>query len=160
MQKGSQARPTTDKLRSSIFSILHNVEGQIILDSFAGSGALGIEAYSRGASYVDFIDTDTSSIEINAKLIEKGKYSIFKGDFLKVYKNLTKKYDIIFLDPPYGKYSPNEILNICSTLLSDNGIIIYEEYFKTDFSAVDESIFELEKEKRYGDTSLKIYKAK
>lgn len=160
MQKGSQARPTTDKVRSSIFSILHNVEGARVLDGFAGSGAMGIEAYSRGAGSIDFIDLDTSSLQLNLNLLDKSIYKLYKGDFLKLAPTLCGGYDLIFIDPPYGKYEPEMILNICSKILCETGLIVYEEYFKTDFSRIDREKYNIEKEKRYGDTSVIIFSKK
>ncbi len=69
-----------------------------ILDAFAGTGALGIEAYSRGALHIDFIDKDISSLKINTALMEKGSYNIYKGDYLKICSTLNKQYDLIIFD--------------------------------------------------------------
>lgn len=153
----SKTRPTTDKLRSAVFSILGDrVEGSIVLDGFAGTGALGIESYSRGAEYVDFMDKDITVLKSNLVLMDKKSYGVKKGDFLKQGIGLRKGYDIIFLDPPYNEYKTNEVLEVVSMggLLSENGIIVYEEFYKTEFVTAD--LFELYDERRYGDTVVRF----
>ena len=153
----SKTRPTTDKLRSSIFSILGDLsEYPDILDGFAGTGALGIESYSRGSSSVDFIDLDKSSIEINTKLMDLGSFRVFKGDYFKILPTLNKQYDLIFIDPPYNQFPTSEILQpiIDNNLLKYRGIILYEEFYKTDFISINDlSIID---ERKYGDTIIRF----
>lgn len=150
-------RPTTDKLRSAVFSILSDMqEYPEVLDAFAGTGALGIEAYSRGASHIDFIDKDVSLLKINTALMEKGTYNIYKGDYLKICSTLNKQYDLIIFDPPYNIYKTNEILAavIRSSILKDDGIILYEEFYKTEF--INHDKFKITDERRYGDTIIRF----
>ena len=154
---GSKTRPTTDKLRSAVFSIISDMQDYPeILDAFAGTGALGIEAYSRGASHIDFIDKDVSSLKINTALMEKGSYNIYRGDYLKICATLNKQYDLIIFDPPYNMYKTNEILaSVCSNnILKDDGIILYEEFYKTEF--INYEKFEIIDERRYGDTIIRF----
>lgn len=154
---GGKTRPTTDKLRSALFSILgYGIEGSRVLDAFAGTGAFGIEAYSRGAEYVDFIDRDITSLKMNLSLMKKQSYGMKKGDFFKTASLLNKSYDIIFLDPPYNEYKTSDVLSVIrdNSLLKDNGIIIYEEFYKTEFVSIDEYI--IEDERRYGDTIVRF----
>lgn len=153
----SKTRPTTDKIRSSIFSIFGDLsEYPDILDGFAGTGALGIESYSRGASNIDFIDLDKTSLEINTKLMENGSYRIFKGDYFKVLPSLNKQYDLIILDPPYNEFKTTDVLKpiINNNLLKYRGIILYEEFYKTEFKVIEElSIID---ERKYGDTIIRF----
>ncbi len=127
-----------------------------ILDAFAGTGALGIEAYSRGALYIDFIDKDISSLKINTLLMEKGRYNIYKGNYLKICLSLNKQYDLIIFDPPYNMYKTNDILDsvYSNNLLKNDGIILYEEFYKTEFTYND--IFEIIDERRHGDTIIRF----
>ena len=126
-------RPTADKARQGIFNCLQfYIASSNILDLFAGSGAYGIEALSRNAKFVTFIDNDALAIQaINENLnnlnVEKEKYEIIKDDY-KCIENLQKKFDIIFLDPPYKMTIFDTFLDIVekNKLLNNNGIIVYE----------------------------------
>lgn len=156
-QISSKTRPTTDKLRSSIFSILGEMDKyENILDAFAGTGAIGIEAFSRGAKHIDFIDKDINTLKINTKLMDKGSYNIYKGDFFKMAKSLNKQYDLIVFDPPYNLYSTKDILDITRecNLLKNDGIILFEEFYKTEFK-VNISFYVYD-ERKYGDTIIRF----
>jgi 16S rRNA (guanine(966)-N(2))-methyltransferase RsmD len=156
LKKSSLIRPTTEKLRMAVFSILYNkVNGAIVLDLFCGSGALGIEAISRGAEFCSFIDINLYSFRLNMNLLDRTNYDYFEGDIFKVIHNLNRAYDIIFIDPPYGMYSCEKILNIIAinSLIKYNGIIIYEESVR-NIITLDENRFFIVKEKIYGDTKI------
>ena len=105
--KGLIARPTQDRVREAWFSILGaEVEGARVLDLFAGSGALGLEALSRGALRADFVEKARSSLEALEKNVASldvaGRVTIVKGDALKVVEAITPGvYDLVFADPPY-----------------------------------------------------------
>ncbi len=127
-----------------------------ILDAFAGTGAIGIEAFSRGAKHIDFIDKDINTLKINTKLMDKGSYNIYKGDFFKMAKSLNKQYDLIVFDPPYNLYSTKDILDITRecNLLKNDGIILFEEFYKTEFK-VNISFYVYD-ERKYGDTIIRF----
>lgn len=127
-----------------------------ILDAFAGTGALGIEAYSRGARNIDFIDKDINTLKINAKLMDNSSYNIYKGDYFKTAEKLNKQYDLIIFDPPYDVYSTKDVLDKASeyNLLKDNGIILYEEFYKTKF--IENHAFSIYDERKYGDTVIRF----
>ena len=127
-----------------------------ILDAFAGTGAIGIEAFSRGAKHIDFIDKDINTLKINTKLMDKGSYNIYKGDFFKMAKSLNKQYDLIVFDPPYNLYSTKDILDITRecNLLKNDGIIFFEEFYKTEFK-VNISFYVYD-ERKYGDTIIRF----
>lgn len=127
-------RPTTDRIKETIFNILNSrnilIDG-VVLDLFAGSGALGLEALSRGAQQVIFADTDNSSIKlINANLNLLGvKCPVFNSDYMLTLKKLAgMKFDLIILDPPYALKPEKEVIELILKydLLNPNGIIFIE----------------------------------
>lgn len=133
-KSGNTTRPTADRVKEALFSIIgDSIQDAEVLDVFAGSGALGLESLSRGASFVTLCDNDAESIDILQKNIEKTKnrlnenVSVFHMDAEKLVKSTDKIFDIIFLDPPYG-YNIDKILKIIyeRELLKSSGIIVYE----------------------------------
>ncbi len=125
-------RPTPNRLRETLFNILqHDIKLSKCLDGFAGTGALGLEAYSRGASQVTFLESNLTifkQLAENTKEFPHSEIECIHIDCLKYLKQTTKKFDIIFLDPPFKK---DFWLQCCQTiiernLLEDNGIIYLE----------------------------------
>lgn len=173
MPKGVEIRPTQDKVRQAIFNILGDVNGKNVLELFAGSGAFGIEAISRGAKGVTFVDNNFHCIQtIKSNLESLGvpisKYNIIKADALKfparagqTRAGIYGKIDIIFLDPPYYKeMAKNCLINIDSCdILSPVGLVIIEHFKKDALDAELERLLFLD-ERRYGDTLITIFKAK
>ncbi len=129
--EGDSTRPTLQRVKEGIFSsIQFNVPGAKVLDLFAGSGQMGIEALSRNASFAVFVDENKEASDIITKnlkscsLEEKSKVLKTRaGDFLST---TNEKFDIIFLDPPFEKGILDEIFLKVFNLLSENGIIIAE----------------------------------
>lgn len=126
-------RPTLDRVKEPLFSIIQNhIEEANVLDLFAGSGALGIEALSRGAKHCTFCDKSYKAIQMIKENVAKTKFTeksqIVNKDYKKCLEELNKSYDIIFIDPPYKKDiaidSINRILE--KSLLAKSGIIIIE----------------------------------
>ncbi len=151
-------RPTMDRVKESLFGIIqNNLKDSICLDLFAGSGSLGIEALSNGASICYFVDKNKQILNIlknNLKGIENS--ILIEKDYLMALEELkTKKFDIIFLDPPY-KYnlitpSIQKIMEF--DMLNKDGIIVCEyenEDIKCDLKLL--------KTKKYGSKNIKIYK--
>ncbi|NLT18037.1 MAG: Ribosomal RNA small subunit methyltransferase D [Firmicutes bacterium ADurb.Bin080] len=134
-EKGDSIRPTTDRVKESIFNLIQSYIGEShVLDLFAGSGALGIEALSRGAENCVFCDKSSLSIEVLKKNLSKidEKYEIFQRDYSFVISQMAKegrKFNIIFLDPPYNTIEESRILAEISdsNILSENGIIVLEK---------------------------------
>lgn len=159
--RGKGVRPSTDRLRSAIFSILSDkVEGTYVLDLFSGTGSLGIEALSRGAKFAVFLDIETFNLKENLKQLSINEnIKIFKGDFLSILKKISISFDIIFIDPPYGKYKPSLVLNSIKHLCHNDTMVVFEEAKNTVFDNIDNSF--IEKDSRiYGDTQIKIYEVK
>lgn len=132
--EGNNTRPTLDRVKEALFNIIQcKVPEAKALDLFSGSGALGIEALSRGAAFCVMCDKEYEAIEIINKNLKKThleqKAKIIKNDYKKAL-NLLKgqKFDLIFIDPPYAKdLAVDSIKNIIElNLLADDGIIILE----------------------------------
>ena len=161
--EGNNTRPTLDRVRESLFNILQNrILNAEILDLFAGSGALGIEALSRGASKVTFCDNSKEAIKIIHKNVEKVKMSskskILLDDFDEcLIKIRNEKYDLIFLDPPYDSdFSIRAVKKITSLgMLKEDGIIIIEtddeQKMKEDLKKINANVYDLRK---YGRVKL------
>ena len=125
-------RPTLDRVKESLFNILHTkISDSIVLDLFAGSGALGIECASRGAKKVTFCDKDRKAIAVIKQNVKKArveqKVEIIQGDFKDCLAG-KEKYDIIFLDPPYATNLAIEALQqiIEKSCLTQEGIVVIE----------------------------------
>ena len=156
-------RPTTDKVKEAMFSIIMPyISESICVDLFSGTGNLGLGAISRGASKCYFCDNSRESIQIIKKNIDyckAGDKSVIKsGDFRKVLESMREKADIFFMDPPYeaGYYSDAFEKIAERGLLSDDGIIIAEH---RDSLELPDALmgFEKLKERKYGQIVLSIY---
>lgn len=131
--EGLNTRPTLDRVKESMFNILqNNIKDRIILDLFAGSGAIGLEFISRGAKKAFLCEKEKNAIDIINKNIQKmhveSKVKIAFMDYRKFLETSNDKYDLIFLDPPYETdfISKSTELIIKKNLLNDDGIIIAE----------------------------------
>jgi len=155
--KGDAVRPTTDKVKEAMFgAIQFQIQGANVLDAFAGSGALGIEALSRGAAHVDFVErskTCLKTLEQNLNAIGADNGRVYRGDVIKLMPSLGQ-YDIMFLDPPYdeGLYSPVLEAAREGKKLVPGATVVLECRKKFDF--VLPMGYNLTKSKDYGDISL------
>lgn len=166
--KGDQTRPTSDKIKESIFQMIGPFfEGGICLDLFAGSGALGIEGISRGMERAIFIEKDSKAIKVvhdNIKQLGMSDQTeVFRTDAfrsLNVLKKRNIQFDLIFVDPPYGKLNDNEIITQINEkgLLKKRGIIYYE-YEITDKSITDQINLSIIKQVDYGTTGVTLFQA-
>lgn len=151
----NKIRPTTDRIKETLFNILASkgLSGAVtVLDLFGGSGALGIESISRGAIKTVFIDRDPDSIKLirqNLKHVgaSENDYEIYNVDFSFALKKLCgKKFDIIFADPPYAKGLEGEIISLIDKygVLSDVGALVIEHSVDNNFDvgnfAVDKRV--------------------
>ena len=154
-------RPTMDRVKESLFGMIQNkVKNSVVLDLFAGSGSLGIEALSNGANTVYFIDNNIELINIIKKNTSSmnDEIHIYKSDYssaLEMFKNSNIKFDIIFLDPPYKLNLINDCLEkiVKYDLLNKDGIVVCEY----ENEAIESNIFKLIKEKKYGSKKIKIF---
>lgn len=130
---GMDTRPTLDRVKEAVFNIIFSrVYDAAVLDLFAGSGALGIEALSRGAAWSTFADNNANAVSTIKSNLRKARfddnYEVIFGDSIDFLKKTDKKYDIIFLDPPYKAGLYEEILNIIKqrSILNGGGIVVLE----------------------------------
>lgn len=154
-------RPTMDRVKESLFGMIQKyVVDSIVLDLFAGSGSLGIEALSMGASKSYFVDYNSKIYNILKKNTSNMDNCILMNidylNALNTFKDNNIKFDLIILDPPYKMNLINNCLDKIYEydLLNSNGIIICE--FETEIVTTD--YFELLKEKKYGSKMIRIYK--
>lgn len=160
-----RVRPTTDRVKESMFNIVQDwAYDSQVLDLFAGSGALGIEALSRGASQAVFCDNSLDSIKIIKSNIEKARVAdrsqIVSGDFKRCLRDMEAKnqsFDMIFVDPPYYEGLFEEVLDTIRSckILKKDGIVIVEHDAKKPIGQVEG--LEVYKEKKYGITMLTFY---
>ena len=146
-------RPTKSRVRKSIFDIINPFDFSSVLDLFSGTGILGFESISRGASSITFVEKDVKSIRLLHRNKEK-----FEGVPIKIIKNKVElflektndSFDLIFADPPYDKIDYNWLFNSCIKKLSKNGKLVVE--MKKNNFIYDNCI-----EKIYGDTKVLLY---
>lgn len=161
--KDNSVRPTTDKAREALFSILANdIWGSRVLDLFGGTGGLGLEALSRGAAECVFADQSKESIRMiknNIAHCGAGDRSrVMTGDFRRVLASQREPFDLIFLDPPYGSGMMDTCFSMIreNELLKEEGFIVAEhrkeEQFPEEFHG-----YRLVKQRRYGIVMLSIY---
>ncbi len=155
---GKDTRPTTDRIKETLFNILQtDIYDSSFLDLYAGSGSIGIEALSRGASRAVFVENAKAAVKcINenlkfTKLDEKG--IVFEQDVLSAIAKMDGKYlfDIVFMDPPYGNDYEIDVLKALknSSIIDKETIIIIEETLRADLSYIESSGFNIYKEKHY-----------
>ena len=157
--KGLETRPTSDQIKETLFNMLQGyTEGANFLDLYAGSGQIGIEALSRGAEFAAFVEKSDEAVKCIKANIDKTKFAdksmILKLEDLSGIRTLElekKRFDIVFLDPPYNQGLEQGILTalVGSAILNDEVIIIVEASKNTDFSFVDYLGLKIVKDKIY-----------
>ena len=169
--KGLTIRPTPDKVKGAIFNILGDrIIESSFLDLFAGTGAIGIEALSRGAKEIIFVDDNIKAINLIKENLSRCKMQdarckIVKENAVEFIKSVGQgfspaKFDFIFLDPPYkSDLGEKALIEISSfNILKEDGEIIWEHYYKTEYRIQNtEDRIKLKRTVRYGDSSLSFY---
>ncbi|MBM3944752.1 MAG: 16S rRNA (guanine(966)-N(2))-methyltransferase RsmD [SAR202 cluster bacterium] len=162
--RGSGLRPTSEKVRAAIFSILGpDLEGARVLDCYAGTGALGLEALSRGAASADFIEADDRGCrDIRQALRELGMEEhgrVYKGKVERTVGRMTGRYDIVFADPPYDddpwdelltRFGYDGLLNEGATVVAEhrNKRVLNDRYGRLGVSS----------RRKYGDTAVTFFR--
>ncbi|MFC1899022.1 16S rRNA (guanine(966)-N(2))-methyltransferase RsmD [Chloroflexota bacterium] len=162
--KGTTTRPATDLVRGAIFSILENTtdDWSQVLDLFSGSGALGIEALSRGAEWADFVERKPRCCGIIKQNLEKSglfnQAHVYCSSVNKALSFLDKEYDIILIDPPYPDRSIHSVLTQLEESeivgLKTTVVVTHSPHFplKPDYATL-----KLDKEYRHGDSCINLY---
>ncbi len=161
--KNFLTRPTADRVKESLFSILNGLinfsEVNAVLDIFAGTGALGLESMSRGASSATFIDTTTEIICDNITRAKFEACNVLRGDFEKILRRLAKEnlaFDLIFSDPPYARGLAQKSLELVAELNLLNGLMIVEHGAEETLDAP--AAFQLVRKTVYGRmTAIEIF---
>ncbi len=164
--RGSDLRPTSDRVRSAVFSILgaDAIRGVRALDLYAGSGALGFEALSRGAASVDFVESNGRRCRfIRQSLEEMGlseRGSVHNGKVERIMESLEGSYGLVFADPPYALDNWNELMRTMNRarFLIEGGIVVAEHRHNTELSEEFGRLALLTR-RRYGDTAISMYEA-
>lgn len=170
--KGSSTRPTTGKLREAVFNICQShIEGAQFLDLFAGSGAMGLEGLSRGASSAVFIDNNAEAVRCLRSNIDslgvQDQTTVINGDVLAKLKLLEKRgssFDIIYVDPPYAmgvdgiSYSEKILRSIDEgALLLPGGVLFIEESIEAAPNPLNLKILAIKKSRNFGHSILQQY---
>jgi len=163
--EGMETRPTTDRTKETLFNIIQfDVQDSVFLDLFAGSGGIGIEALSRGAKEAVFVDNSKDAegcILQNLKHTKLDSFAtVYKQDVFVALTRMEyqKKFDIVFMDPPYNKELEQRVLEYLSTssLVDEETTIIFEASLETDLGFLDVLPFEVIKIKQY-KTNMHVF---
>lgn len=146
-------RPTSQRVREAIFSTLGDIiQGARVLDLFAGSGALGLEALSRGASEATFVDSSRASIEAIKKNIASlglaPRTRVIKADAASFVRACLERFDVVFMDPPYHKRLATDLAPHVYRLVEAGGILVIEHERFIEIG------MEIWKQKHYGHTTV------
>ena len=162
--EGMLTRPTADRVKEALFSIINfDLPGSVVLDLFAGTGQLGIEALSRGAKSAVFVDAREDACKIVRENLRRTKLDtqakVVRSDYLDFLRRSKEKFDIILLDPPYAEVFLETALKTIAEIdiLQPGGIIITERPLGKDL-LLDFEGFARSKDYKYGNTLLTLYR--
>lgn len=168
--RGAETRPTSDRVREAIFNITSSrLDGARVLDLFAGTGALGVEALSRGAAHATFVDCDRGLCQTIATNLENlecdpSRYVVVLRDVRRVFKQTPGPFDLVFIDPPYGHHLELEALAALAApgMLSADALVVVEHASRETHAlpAAAAAAFGEPDTRAYGDTSVTLYRPK
>lgn len=160
--EGEQVRPTTDRVKESLFNILqYSIEGRRFLDLFAGSGQIGLEALSRGAAQAVFVDSSRESVRVVEQNVESTGFSdcarVVQADFASFLRGNREKFDVAFLDPPYRTGLLAQALPLVAGQMNPGGVVVCEH---PQDEALPQQAGEFSKGKsyRYGKIMLTLFR--
>lgn len=170
--RGRDVRPTSDRVREALFSILNDVDGDVVLDLFAGTGALGLEALSRGAAAATFVEIDRQAHEVVSRNIDatvtgdRSRIDLIKGDALRVVPSLSlaeRRFDLIFFDPPYDRTLQllESMEDVLPTICAQSSRVIIEVATRHKIAIVRAAEAwgaQVLTERTYSDTTIAILK--
>jgi 16S rRNA (guanine966-N2)-methyltransferase len=167
LPKACRIRPTSDRVKESLFDILHSVEGVYFLDIYAGCGNVGLEALSRGARRSVFVERDPRLVETIRENLQvlgfEGQGEVIVANAKQALQNLKDSgdtFDILFADPPYEENILSEILKYLDggELLAENGIIVLQHSVREDPKTCFPQTLVIKDQRWYGDTMLSFLK--
>jgi 16S rRNA (guanine966-N2)-methyltransferase len=154
---GRDTRPTSDRVRENIFNILGPIDDAVVLDLYAGSGAMGLEALSRGAAQAVFVERDPDAVRAIERNLDtlRLRGTVLRQDAVAVLAGASRKYDLVFVDPPYDMYPDLEpqLARYLPPVLSDNAVVVVE----TDQRVEPSLALELRTSRRYGSARVTVY---
>jgi len=157
--KGNTIRPTTDRTKEWIYSVLYNVSDVTVLDLFCGAGNLGLEALSRGALNCVFVDDSSEAISLTGYNVRQAKYdskaTIIRNDAIRFLKSNVGQFDLILADPPYRYTNGQELFSGVAQSLEEHGRFVFESG-EHSLEPEDQALVLLQ-EKTMGSTIVKIY---
>jgi 16S rRNA (guanine(966)-N(2))-methyltransferase RsmD len=161
--RGLDTRPTSDRVRENVFNLVGPVDGARVLDLFAGSGALGIEALSRGAASAVFVERDSDAVQTIARNLDRLRLTgarVVYGDVLWTIAQEASsgaKYDLVLVDPPYGMLTEIQprLARHLPALLADDGLVVVE----TDARVEPELPLLVRTSRKYGQTRITLFEA-
>ncbi|MGM9606774.1 MAG: 16S rRNA (guanine(966)-N(2))-methyltransferase RsmD [Oscillospiraceae bacterium] len=160
---GLDTRPTTDKVKESVFNIIQfDIEGRKVLDLFGGTGQMGIEALSRGAEHVTFVDLAPAAVSIIRQNLETtgftGSARVVQSDWRAFLSSCREKFDLIFLDPPYKTPMLENALETIAAIdiLSEHGIIVCESPLDKELPDLA-APYEKGRDYKYGKIKVTLY---
>jgi len=153
--KGLDTRPTSDRVRESVFNLIGPVEGASVLDLYAGSGALGLEALSRGAGRVVFVESDREACRTIDRNLEKLRLNavVVCQDVARALATEKRHYDLVLLDPPYEMTDYTTLARHLPRLLADGGLVVAE----TAASIEPDLPLEVRTSRRYGAARVTLF---
>jgi len=158
---GLATRPTSDRVRENVFNIVQSwVADAVVLDLFAGSGAMGLEALSRGAERAVFVESNAQACRVIDRNLEKLRLTgaqVACSDVGRFVAADTRTYDLVFCDPPYEEYAALEptLARYVPRLLADNGLLVLETAAKTE----PQLPLEQRTSRRYGSARITLFEA-
>jgi 16S rRNA (guanine966-N2)-methyltransferase len=154
---GRDTRPTSDRVRENVFNILGPIDDAVVLDLYAGSGAMGLEALSRGAAHAVFVERDPDALRAIEKNLDKLRLrgTVLRQDAVAVLAGENRKYDLVFVDPPYDMYPDLEpqLARYLPPVLSDNAVVVVE----TDARVEPSLPLEQRTSRKYGSARVTVY---
>ena len=163
--EGMETRPTQDRIKETLFNMIqYDIAGGTFLDLFSGSGAIGIEAISRGVKKAVFVENNPNAIQCIMENLKKTQLEdqaeVIREDVFSALRRLDgrEKFDYVFMDPPYNHMLEKEVLTYLakSDLLEKDALIIVEASLATDFSYLEELGFLMIKQKKY-KTNMHVF---
>jgi 16S rRNA (guanine(966)-N(2))-methyltransferase RsmD len=158
---GRDTRPTSDRVRENTFNLIGPVDGASVLDVFAGSGALGLEALSRGAASAVFVESDRAAVRAIERNLDKLRLTgatVLHRDALQALASEAashRKYDLVLVDPPYDRYDAMQptLARYLPDLLADDGVLVLE----TDARTEPQLPLELRTSRKYGSARVTLF---